>query len=170
MHAEKTRGWPAGNESENSMIPLRSEFLFTLTGTVAPPIEIGFTPLGLRRIFPITGGTFEGPRLRGRLIPGGTDHMLVRSDAVMLPDVRLVLETEEGHLIFMSYGGLRHGPPEVMDRLARSEPVDPSEYYLRIAPRFETGSEQYDWLNRILAVGTGHRLPAGPIYDVYEIL
>jgi hypothetical protein len=152
------------------MIPLRSEFLFTITGTVAPPVEIGSTPAGLRRIIPITGGTFEGPRLRGTVIPGGADQMLVRSDAVAVPDVRLVLETEEGHSILMSYGGLRHGPPKVMERLARGEPVDPSEYYFRIAPRFETGSEKYAWLNRILAVGTGHRLPAGPIYDVYEIL
>lgn len=152
------------------MIPLRSEFLFTITGTVAPPVEIGSTPSGLRRIFPITGGTFEGPRLRGTVMPGGADQMLVRSDAVTVPDVRLVLETEEGHLILMSYGGLRHGPPTVMERLARGEPVDPSEYYFRIVPRFETGSDKYAWLNRILAVGTGRRLPAGPIYDVYEIL
>ncbi len=152
------------------MIPLRSEFLFTLTGTVGPPIELGSTPLGLRRIFPITGGTFEGPRLRGTLIRGGTDYMLVRSDAVILPDARFVLETEDGHLILVSYGGFRHGPPEVLDRLARGEPVDPSEYYFRIAPRFETGSDKYAWLNRILAVGTGYRLPAGPVYDVYEIL
>jgi hypothetical protein len=152
------------------MIPLRSEFLFTLTGTVGPAIELGSTPLGLRRIFPITGGTFEGPRLRGTLIRGGTDYMLVRDDAVILPDARFVLETEDGHLILVSYGGFRHGPPEVLDRLARGEPVDPSEYYFRIAPRFETGSDKYAWLNRILAVGTGHRLPAGPVYDVYEIL
>ncbi|MGD0471845.1 MAG: DUF3237 domain-containing protein [Candidatus Velthaea sp.] len=152
------------------MIPLRSEFLFTLTGSVGAPIEMASTPLGFRRIFPITGGTFEGPRLRGRLLPDGADYMLVRSDAVSIPDVRLVLETEEGHLILLSYGGFRHGSPEVMDRLARGELVDPSEYYFRIAPRFETGSQKYSWLNRILAVGTGHRLPTGPVYDVYEIL
>jgi hypothetical protein len=152
------------------MLPPRLEFLFTLTGTVAAPIEIGATPSGLRRIFPISGGTFEGPKLHGKLLPAGADHMLVRSDAVVLPDVRVTLQTDDDHLILMSYSGLRHGPTEVMDRLTRGEPVESSEYYFRIAPRFETGSERYGWLNRILAVGTGHRLPAGPIYDVYAIL
>jgi hypothetical protein len=152
------------------MLPLRLEFLFTLTGTVSAAIEIGATPSGLRRIFPISGGTFEGPKLRGKLLPGGADHMLTRSDRVLLPDVRVTLETDDGHPILMSYSGLRHGPPEVMDRLARGESVQPSEYYFRIAPHFETGSEKYGWLNRILAVGTGHRLAAGPVYDVYEVL
>jgi len=70
----------------------------------------------------------------------------------------------------MTYRGFRHGAPDVMDRLARGRPVEPSEYYFRIAPWFETGSEKYGWLNRILAVGTGHRLAAGPIYDIYEVL
>ena len=152
------------------MMPLRSEFLFTIAGTDSSPVEVGSTPSGLRWIFPITGGTFEGPRLRGTILSGGADETLVRSDAVTVHDVRLLLETEDGQLIVMRYGGLRHGPPNVMERLARGEPVDPSEYYFRIAPLFETGSEKYAWLNRILAVGTGHRLPAGPIYDVYELL
>jgi hypothetical protein len=96
--------------------------------------------------------------------------MLVRSDAATLPDVRVVLETDDGHLIQVTYGGLRYGPAEVMERLNRGEHVDPSEYYFRIAPRFETGSGKYAWLNRILAVGTGKRLADGPVYDVYEIL
>ena len=96
--------------------------------------------------------------------------MLVRPDGVVLPDVRVLLETDDGHLILMTYSGFRHGPPEVMDRLARGEPVDVSEYYFRIAPRFETESEKYAWLNRTLAIGTGHRLPAGPTYEIYEVL
>jgi len=96
--------------------------------------------------------------------------MLVHPDATALPDVRVVLETDDGHLIQLTYGGLRHGTSEVMERLNRGEHVDPSEYYFRIAPRFETGSEKYAWLNGILAVGTGQRLADGPVYDVYEIL
>ena len=151
------------------MLPLRSEFLFTLTITVTAPIEIGDTPAGRRRIFPFGEGTFEGPRLRGKLLPG-SDFMLVRSDGALMPDVRGTLETDDGHAILTSYSGLRHGPPDVLARLGRGEPVDPSEYYFRIALRFETGSEKYDWLNRILAVGTGHRFATGPVYDVYEIL
>jgi len=96
--------------------------------------------------------------------------MLGRGDSVLIPDVRATLETVDGHLILMNYSGYRHGPAEVMDRLARGDAVDPSEYYFRIAPRFETGSQKYAWLNRTLAVGTGHRLPAGPTYDIYEVL
>jgi len=152
------------------MIPLRSEILFTLTGSVAKPTEIGNTPSGGRRIFPIEGGEFEGPRLKGTVLPGGSDAMLVRTDGVVLPDVRMTLRTDDAQLIFMRYGGMRHGPPEVMERLARGEPVDPAEYYFRIVPQFETGSSKYSWLNRIIAVGAGHRLPTGPIYYVYEIL
>jgi hypothetical protein len=160
-----------GRKEENAnRLPLQLAFLFTLTGTVEAPIDIGTTPSGLRRIFPISGGTFEGPKLRGKLRPGASDRMLVRIDAVVVPDVTVVLETDDGHLILMNYNGLRHGPPEVIDRLARGDPVEPSQYYFRIAPRFETGSEKYNWLNRILAVGTGHRLPAGPRYDIYEVL
>jgi len=152
------------------MLSLQSSFLFTLMGTVADPIEIGTTPSGLRRIFPIIGGTFEGPKLRGRLLPVGADQMLERSDLVVIPDVRMILETDDGRPIMMSYNGYRHGPRDVMERLARGEPVDPSAYYFRIVPRFETGSDKYGWLNRILTIGIGRRLPQGPVYDVHEIL
>jgi hypothetical protein len=152
------------------MIPLRSEFLFLLQGSVAAPIEIGGTPSGERRIFPVDGGKFEGPRLKGKVLAGGSDAMLVRADGVVLPDVRLALQTDDAQLIFMRYGGMRHGPSQVMERLARDEPVDPAEYYFRITPQFETASAKYSWLNKIVAVGLGHRLQAGPIYYVYEIL
>jgi hypothetical protein len=152
------------------MIPFKSEFLFTLTGSVAEPLDIGTTPSGERRVFPIEGGEFEGPRLKGIVLPGGSDAMLVRADGVVVPDVRMTLRTDDAQLIFMRYGGMRHGPPEVMERLARGEPVDPAEYYFRISPQFETGSSKYSWLNKIIAVGAGHRLPTGPIYYVYAVL
>jgi hypothetical protein len=96
--------------------------------------------------------------------------MLVRADGVAQPDVRLTLRTDDTHLIYMRFGGMRHGPRGVMERLARGEPVDPIEYYFRITPQFETGSSKYSWLNKIIAVGTGHRRQTGPIYYVYEIL
>ena len=152
------------------MIPLRSEPLFTLTGRVSPAQEIGAVPYGQRRIIPIEGGEFEGPKLRGRVLPGGADCMLVRPDGVAQIDVRMTLQPDDGNLIFMKYGGLRHGPKDVMDRLARGETVEPAEYYFRIAPLFETGAQKYMWLNRIIAIGTGHRLANGPVYYVYEIL
>jgi len=151
------------------MIPLKSEFLFTLTGTVATALDIGHTPSGKRRIYPISGGDFEGPRLKGKVLEGGSDAMLVRADGVAQPDVRSILKTDDGQLIFMRYGGMRHGPAEVMERLALGENVEPTEYYFRITPLFETGSPKYEWLNKIVAVGIGNRLANGPIYYVYEI-
>jgi hypothetical protein len=155
---------------ELQTIPLRSELLFTLVGRVSPPQELGMVPSGQRRIIPVEGGEFEGPKLRGTVLPGGADWMLVRADGVVQPDVRLTLQTDDGQLIFMRYGGMRHGSPEVMERLARGEPVDPAEYYFRITPRFETGSLKYAWLNKIIAVGVGDRQKTAPIYYVYEIL
>lgn len=151
-------------------VSLRSELLFTLTGRVGSPIEVGVLPHGQRRIIPIEGGEFEGPRLRGRVLPVGADWMLVRPDGVAVIDVRATLQTDDGALIYMRYGGYRHGPPEVMDSLSRGEPVDPSEYYFRISPVFETSAGKYLWLNRIVAIGTGRRIAAGPVYDVYEVL
>jgi hypothetical protein len=152
------------------MIPLRSELLFTLTGRVLPAQEIGASPAGQRRIIPVAGGEFEGPKLRGTVLPGGADWMLVRPDGVAQINVRMTLQTDNGDLIFMRYGGFRHGPKDVMDRLARGEAVEPTEYYFRITPLFETGSQKYAWLNRIITIGIGHKLANGPVYYIYEIL
>jgi hypothetical protein len=151
-------------------MPLRSAFLCTLTGEVGSPMEVGVMPQGERRIVPIEGGRFEGPRLRGRVLPYGADWMSIRSDNVIAIDCRAVLETDDRAVIFMCYHGFRYGPPSVMEALGHGESVDPSEYYFRIAPTFETGSDKYSWLNRIVAVGVGRRVPSGPIYDIYEIV
>jgi hypothetical protein len=151
-------------------LPLHSAFLFTMTGTVGSPVEIGVMPQGERSIVPIEGGEFEGPRLRGRVLANGADWLKIRPDHVLAIDCRAALETDDGALIYMRYGGFRHGPPEIMAALARGESVDPAEYYFRISPTFETGSARYSWLNQIVAVGIGRRVPEGPIYDVYEIL
>lgn len=151
-------------------MPPKLELLFTLKGKVGAPLEVGATPSGTRRIFQITEGDFDGPRLRGRLLPGGTDHMLVRADGVVLPDASMTLQTDDGVLIFLSYTGFRHGSPSVMKRLAGGDPVDPSEYYFRITAHFETASKKYDWLNRIVAIGTGDRRPEGPVYEIFEVL
>lgn len=150
---------------------LRGEHLFTAKFNVATPTILENTPQGTRIIAGIDGGSFEGPRLRGHVAPmPGGDWILIRNDGAWLMDVRLTLVTDDDHHIFMTYRGIRHGDPAVLDRLAKGEPVDPSEYYFRNTPVFETGSEKYGWLNRIVAVSTGHRFPDGPVYKVYEIL
>ena len=152
------------------MIGLSSRALFEIDLTVAGPQNLGVTPAGERRVFLVTGGRFEGERLRGKVLDGGADWVLIRPDAVLQLDVRTTLETDDGALIGMTYRGLRHGPPEVMEQLARGETVDPSAYYFRIAAFFETGAQDYLWLNRICAIGLGDRRPTGPHYSLIEIL
>jgi hypothetical protein len=152
------------------MNDIKTKFLFAVTITVDPPLFLGTTPLGDRRIVQITGGHFEGPRLRGTVLAGGSDWIIERADGALQLDVRATLRTEDGALINMTYRGVRHGPAPVIERLNRGAPVDPSEYYFRTAPFFETSAAAYLWLNKIVAVATGHRIPAGPIYQVHEIL
>ncbi len=145
--------------------------VFTLTLTVPSIEDLGATPLGVRKIAAVTGGSFEGERLRGTVVsPPGGDWLLLRNDGVLCLDVRLTLKTDDGALIFMSYKGMRHGPKEVIDRLGRGETVDPASYYMRAMPVFETASDKYSWLNRALFVAKGRRIAAGPIYDVFEVL
>jgi hypothetical protein len=150
---------------------IQTRALFTITLEVPRIVDLGATPNGHRRIATVTGGKFEGERLRGTVhaAPGG-DWIVSRPDGVMVLDVRLTLETDDRELIYMTYCGLRHGPAEVMARLAKGEAVDPASYYFRTTPVFETASKKYDWLNRIIAVATGRREAAGPVYDVFEVL
>jgi hypothetical protein len=152
------------------MPELKSEYLFTITVTVEALHDVGPVPLGTRHIDMLGKGKFEGPRLRGEVLPGGMDMKTLRVDGAMNPNVRLVLRTDDGALIFMHYTGVRHGSPEVMARIARGEVVSSTEYYLRNTPYFETAAAKYDWLNRIAAVGVGRRMPAHAEYDVFQIL
>jgi hypothetical protein len=149
---------------------MNSRLLMTLQVTVAGPQKIGAVPHGTRVTAPITEGRFGGPRLRGRVLPGGADWTLLRGDGVLELDLRLTLQTDDGALIHMTSFGLRHGPPEVIAALGRGEKVDPSEYYFRTIPHFETGDPRYGFLNRLLAVSTGDRRAEGPIYTIEEIL
>lgn len=142
----------------------------TLKLAVSGMQEVGNTPAGNRRIGLVAGGTFQGDRLRGSVMPGGADWIVVRPDEVTTLDVRLVLQTHDGATIGMTYRGLRHGPADVMAMVARGEPVEPGSYYFRTAVTFETASETYAWLNGIIAVGTGDRSPEGPLYEIFEVL
>lgn len=150
---------------------LASRPLFTIRMQLHPMQQIGATPFGQRRIVPVSSGEFTGDRLRGTVLPlAGHDWLLERADGAFQQDARLTLETDDGALILMSYRGVRHASPDVAARLARGEDVPATEYYLRTAPFFETAAERYAWLNRIIAVGVGRRVPGGVTYDVFEIL
>jgi hypothetical protein len=149
---------------------MNSRLLMTLEVVVAPAQRIGAVPHGSRVTAPISSGQFEGPRLRGKVLPGGGDWTLLRADGVLELDLRLTLETDDGALIHMTSFGLRHGPPEVIAALGRGEAVDPARYYFRTAARFETAAAKYAFLNRLVAISRGDRRAAGPIYTIDEIL
>jgi len=143
--------------------------LMHLEVTLEPIRDLGETPLGRRRIIGITGGTFDGPRLSGRILRGGADWQVIRSDGVAYLDARYTLETGDGALIYVNNRGYRHGPKEVIERLARGEDVDPALYYMRTVPWFETSAQAYAWLNRTVCVGTGARRAAGVELDFFEV-
>jgi hypothetical protein len=150
---------------------MNTRLLMTLWATIAAPQNIGAVPLGTRRTAPLSGGSFEGPRLRGIVLPGGSaDWLLLRADGVLELDLRATLRTDDGALISMRSFGLRHGPPDVIAAIARGEAVDPAIYYFRTTPRFETAHPAYTFLNRLVAVASGERRADGPIYTIHEVL
>jgi hypothetical protein len=148
---------------------LQLQPLFKAEITLAPAQELGETPQGRRRIIPITGGSFRGARLAGRVLPGGADWQVVRPDGVAQLEARYTLETADGALIYVRNDGYRHGPPEVMQRLAAGAAVDPAQYYMRATPRFETGDPRYAWLNGIVCVASGARRAATVELEVFEV-
>jgi len=137
--------------------------------TLAPAQELGDTPQGRRRIINITGGTFRGDRLSGKVLSGGADWQVIRTDGVADLDARYTLETDDGALIYVHNHGYRHGPAEVLKKLSLGEEVDPSLYYMRTTPLFETGDTRYAWLNRLICVGTGARKKSSVHLEIFEV-
>jgi hypothetical protein len=150
---------------------MNTRLLMTMHVKVGTLQNIGAVPHGTRRTAPLGGGTFEGPRLRGVILPDASaDWQLLRSDGVLEMDLRFTLRTDDGALVMMRSFGLRHGPPDVIAAIGRGETVDPSTYYFRTMPRFETAHPAYAFLNRLVAVATGDRRPDGPVYTIHEVL
>jgi hypothetical protein len=153
-----------------TLAAVRTRPLFVMRLSVQPLQVVGPAPGSMRRIGVITGGVVEGERISGEVLDGGSDWQTVRSDGAVTLDVRLVLKTSDQAMIAMVYRGVRHGPSDVLARIDRGEAVDPASYYFRIAASFETAAPRYDWVNRLLAVGVGHRRADGPLYSLFEIL
>ena len=144
--------------------------VFRLEATLAPPLELGETAQGHRRIVPLSGGTFRGPEISGRLLPGtSADWQTVLPDGTALGDIRYVLETDRGELLYVQSQSIRHGSPEVLARLGRGEDVDPSEYTFRTSTRIETGAADLDWLNRGIFISVGARQAGGVVYETYLV-
>lgn len=143
--------------------------IFTIHAELAAMLHFGRTPYGERRVIGILGGSVRGPKLNGRVLPGGADWQIVRGDGAADIQARYTIETEAGARILVTSDGLRHGPPAVMEQLARGDNVDPSLYYFRTVMRFETADPAVDWLNRILALARGQREANAVRLDVYEV-
>ena len=152
------------------MKTLHYQHLTTLTLAVDFPRTegIGATPVGIRRIAPVTGGTFVGDRLSGTARPGA-DWALIRPDGALGIDVRLTLETHDGALVYLQYAGRFVATPEGMAQFRKGRLLDPADYSLVIAAKFESGDERYAWLNNVVAVGTGEQTAAGPVYSIFQI-
>ena len=136
---------------------------------VGQPIAIGETPQGLRRVVPITGGTIRGERLNGTVLAGGADFQIIGPDGFTRLEARYVIRLDDGALVYVDNRGVRFGPPEVMARITRGEPVDPAQVYFRSAPRFETGAAAYQWLTRPLFIASGARHPDRVALSVFEV-
>jgi hypothetical protein len=149
--------------------PPKLTLAMTLRVQVGPPTELGDVPRGRRRIIPILGGTFEGPDVRGKVLPGGADWQIVRADGLAELDTRYMLQTDNGKLIYIQNAGIRHAPPDVTKKLLAGESVDPSQVYFKTVPTFETSAPELQWLTRSIFVGTGERQPTEVIIRVWRV-
>jgi hypothetical protein len=152
------------------MSSLRTEFLFEMKMTLESPQLVGVTPYGDRRIRYLEGGTFEGPRIRGELLPGGADWVLLRADGARYLDVRLTLRADDAHLVYLTARGILDVTPENFQRMVAGEDVSPEDYYFRTTPLFETASEKYGWLNRVVAVTVGRIRGKAVSQMIYAVL
>ena len=144
--------------------------VYRLEATLAPPLELGETAQGHRRIVALTGGTFGGPEISGRLLPGASaDWQIILPDGTALGDIRYILQTDRGDLLYVRSRSIRHGSPEVLARLGRGEDVDPGEYTFRTSTRIETAAPDLDWLNKGIFISVAGRQAAGVIYETYLV-
>jgi Protein of unknown function (DUF3237) len=158
-----------GQNLPETLLSVKTKPLFVITEQIPPLLVVGETPDAFRRIGIVQGGSFEGDRLSGEVLTGN-DWQMVRKDNCLRLDVRVVLKTTDGALIVMTYQAFRSGPASALEKLDKGEAVDPASYYFRMIPIFETSAPKYDWMNRIVAVGIGHRRTDGPIYSIFEVL
>jgi len=147
------------------------EFLFEVTATLAPPQELGKTKYGIRRIINITGGTFAGPEIKGKVLAGGADWQTVREDGTADLVAKYSLISDDGLILFVENTGIRTAPREVLDRLAKGEDVPPSEYYMRTSAKMEVkAGSKYDWLNKSVIISTGMRRANSVVIRFYRVL
>jgi hypothetical protein len=144
--------------------------VYRLEATLGLPLDLGDGLHGHRRIVPLTGGTFTGPELRGKLLPGASaDWQTILPDGTAFGDIRYTLQTDRSDLLYVQARGVRHGSAEVLARLGRGEDVDANEYTFRTLTQIETASPELEWLSKGVFISVGGRQPGGVIYDTYLV-
>jgi hypothetical protein len=146
------------------------DFVCELKIKLRPPIVVGATPHGLRRIIPILGGTFEGPMMKGEVMDGGADWQIVRKDGVAELEAHYQIKTHDGVIIYIKNVGLRIASPEVTARLGKGEVVSPNEYYMATSLKFEAPHGKYEWLNNGIYFSKGIRNPDNVTIQVWKVL
>jgi muconolactone delta-isomerase len=161
---------PPGQRSNGQLPTPRLTMIYRLVATLGEPLELGETAQGRRRVVALTGGSFDGPDIRGKLVPGASaDWQTVLADGTAVADLRYTLETDQGSLLYVRGHGVRHGSAEVLARLARGEDVDASDYTFRVTAHIETGDPGLSWLNKGVFACVGGRQAAGVIYETYLV-
>ena len=145
------------------------EFVCTLHVQLDPILEMGPGRAGQRRIIPIVGGEVVGEALKGSILNLGADWQTIFANGTAEIDTRYALETHDGAIIEVVNYGFRHGPPEVLQAIAAGESVSPEDYYMRTHARLETSDARYDWVNRTLFVGKGHRMASAVQIDLFAL-
>src|SRR5437762_10621108 len=149
---------------------LQTKYVFTITAYIGEVTTAGEIGHGVRRIIPITGGTVKGDDINGKLCPFGADFHVIRPNELIELEAKYAFETDDGAVVYVENKGLRFGPVELLQKLKRGEPVDPTLIYCRTVPRFETGAAKYRWLMENLFIGSAARHADRVVIDVHQVL
>jgi hypothetical protein len=149
---------------------LQTKYVFSLAIKVGAPIVAGDLGHGVRRIIPILGGEVRGEGLKGTIFPVGADFQVIRPNGFTELEAKYAFEMNDGAIVYIQNMGIRFGPKELLDRIAKGEIVDPALIYFRSVPKFETGAEKYRWLTENLFIGVGARHPDRVEIDVHQVL
>src|SRR6478672_5489215 len=173
-HGHTARRAPQRSRDGRSMSALLPDpsltQVYRLEATLGEPLDLGDLAQGRRRIVPLTGGTFAGPELNGKLLPGSSaDWQTVLPDGTALGDIRYTPQTDDGDLLYVQSRSVRHGSADVVARLTRGEDIDPSEYTFRTSTQIETAAPALDWLNKGVFISVGGRRPGAVIYETYLV-
>src|SRR6201994_5028767 len=149
---------------------LRTQYVFTITAEIAEVTTTGDLGYGVRRIIPITGGEGKGEKVNGKALPVGADFPIIRPNELINLEARYAFETDDGAVVYIENKGIRFGPVDLLQKLKRSEPVDPKLIYFRTVPKFETGHEKYRWLMEKIFVASAARHAERVVIDVHMVL